>query len=207
MHSNLRKIIVVAAFMPILVGCAADPAMNPPPPAGGAEADKGGFSAHEMPRLDVDVRADFDAALKYLSAGQYDKGIELLHKVAQRSPGRSAPYVNLAVAYQKVGNLPAAEENVKKALELDPTHPVANTEYGVIARKTGKFAEARKIYEQTLKWYPDLLPARKNLGILCDVYLRDPECALTHYRAYSAGAPNDKMVQLWIADLEKRRAQ
>jgi tetratricopeptide (TPR) repeat protein len=127
--------------------------------------------------------------------------------VAQRSPGHTAPHINLAMAYEKMGKLPAAEESIKKALELNPEHPVANTEYGLLYRKTGRFAEARQAYERTLKQYPDFLAARKNLGILCDMYLRDLECALTQYQVYSTAMPDDKTVRVWIADLEQRRAK
>lgn len=145
--------------------------------------------------------------MKHLKAGEYEKGADLLQQVTQRAPGHTAPYINLAIVYQRMGRLPAAEESIKKALALDPEHPVANTEYGLICRKTGKFAEARKAYEQVLARHPGFLPARKNLGILCDVYLRDLECALSHYRIYSAAVPDDKDVQIWIADVEKRLGQ
>ena len=84
------------------------------------------------------------------------------------------------------------------------------TDEGIYARiplNDVTLAEAREIYEQTLKRYPTFLPARKNLGILCDIYLRDLKCALTQYRTYSAAVPNDETVKIWIADLEKRQAQ
>lgn len=195
------KLAYLLMFALTLGGCAAGPSPNP---AGRAEHDKAVSSSHENVEIDADVRADFDTAMKYLKAGEYDKGADLLKQVAQRSPGHAAPYVNLAIAYQKMGNLSAAEENVKKALAINPEHPVANTEYGLIYRKTGRFAQARKSYESALKRYPGFLPARKNLGILCDIYLHDLECALAQYRIYSAAVPEDKQVKIWIADLEQR---
>lgn len=193
--------LVFPAIVLVLVGCAAGPS---PKPVGRAEDDNGRASSHENIEVDADTRADFDAAMKYLKAGEYQKGIELLNKVTQRSPGYAAPYINLAIAYQKMDNLAAAEKNIKKALAIAPDHPVANMEYGLICRKTGRFAEARKHYEHALARYPGFLPARKNLGILCDMYLRDLECALKQYRIYGAAVPDDKTVQIWIADLEKR---
>ena len=208
----LGKLTVYSALVLILGGCAGGPRK---PPDAQAEAATRGVNAPRndvtVPEkniaLDVDVIADFDAAMKYLEAGEYAKGTDLLKKVTQRAPEHAVPHINLAMAYQKMGKLAEAEESIKKALELEPDHPVANTEYGVICRKTGRFAEAREVYERTLKRYPAFLPARKNLGVLCDIYLRDLECALTHYRLYSAAVPDNEQVRIWIADLEQRRAR
>ena len=206
---HLCNVTVLLALALILVGCAGGPRTTPVPRA---EDDKREVTASEKEvtapkknvELDADAIADFDAAMKHLNAGEYEKGTDLLKKVTQRAPEHTVSYINLAMAYQKMDKLEAAEESIKKALELEPEHPVANTEYGVIMRKAGKFAEAREAYERTLTRYPAFLPARKNLGILCDIYLRDLECALTHYRLYSASVPDNEEVKIWIADLERR---
>lgn len=186
-----------------LVGCAADPSLHQ---AGRTEDDNSGFSSQENVATTVDARAraDFETALRHLQAGAYDQGAELLRRVIERAPGHAAPHINLAIAYERMGNLAAAEDSVKQALAISPEDPVAHTEYGLIYRKTGRFAQARQMYERALQRHPGFLPARKNLGILCDVYLRDLECALASYRAYGASAPQDQNVGLWIADLEKR---
>jgi Tfp pilus assembly protein PilF len=198
---SLRNAPVLLVAALALFGCAVDPSTNPD---GRVESDKSALAVHEKVEVDADTRSDYETAMRQLQAGEYEKGTDLLTKVSERAPGHTAPYINLAIAYQKMGKLPAAEESIKKALQRDPQDPLANTEYGLICRKTGRFAEARKAYEQTLERHPGFLPARKNLGILCDVFLRDMECALTHYRVYSAAMPDDKTVQIWIADLEKR---
>jgi Tfp pilus assembly protein PilF len=203
-NSPFGSIAALLALAMVLAGCAGGPSTVP---ASQAEDSARKNAVHVDAAADIDVVADFDKAMKHLKAGEYEKGTDLLQNVAQRSPGHTAPHINLAMAYEKMGKLPAAEESIKKALELNPEHPVANIEYGLLYRKTGRFVEARQAYERTLKQYPDFLAARKNLGILCDMYLRDLECALTQYQIYSTAMPGDKAVRVWIADLEQRRAK
>ena len=46
--------------------------------------------------------------------------------------------------------------------------------------------------------------ARRNLGVLCDLYLADLECALSSYEAYMTTVPGDDQAAMWIADLRQR---
>lgn len=161
-------------------------------------------AAREAIVVSAEARADFDAAMALIKVEDYKGAIELLNKVVANSQTTPVPYVNLGIAHAKLGNLKEAEENFKRALELEPNHPVAGNEYAMIYRKTGRFAEARQLYEQILAQYPNYPLAHKNLGILCDIYLRDYACALKGYEAYSKALPEDKTVKMWIADVQRR---
>ena len=74
----------------------------------------------------------------------------------------------------------------------------------MVLRRTGRFDEARESYERALEVYPEFHFARRNLAILCDVYLVEPECALEHYELYVAVVPDDEVAAMWIADLRSR---
>jgi tetratricopeptide (TPR) repeat protein len=108
------------------------------------------------------------------------------------------------MAYMRTGKPELAEQHLKSALGLVPGHPVASNEYALLLRKGGRFKEAREIYEKALASFPDYFPLHRNLGILCDLYLNDPECALKQFEIYSEGMPADAQVKIWIAELRMR---
>jgi len=75
---------------------------------------------------------------------------------------------------------------------------------GLLYRKTGRFNAARTVYQNALIKNPDYLPVRKNLGILCELYLHDLECALEQYQAYLEYAPDEETIARWTAELKQR---
>jgi Flp pilus assembly protein TadD len=82
-----------------------------------------------------------------------------------------------------------------------------HNELGIIYRKAGRFAEAKKSYEAALAVYPGYHYARRNLAVLCDLYLADLTCALENYEAYMATVPSDKQASMWISDIRNRIGQ
>ncbi len=164
----------------VLAGCATDGKVKPAPVAqvpsvakapsmARLEDGREGFIITEVPQMDEGSRRDFERAVAMLNDEQYGPAIDLLEKVVEQSPGVTAPYINLAIAYTHIGKLEKAEAHLKTALRLVPGHPVACNEYGLLCRRTGRFAEARAIYEKALSSFPDYYPAHRNLGILCDL--------------------------------------
>jgi tetratricopeptide (TPR) repeat protein len=225
---------VLAMALSVLAGCATDGKVKAAPVANGPSAGKGppaarpvangpsvgagpsvarlvdgrtGFIITEVPTMDAASRRDFDRAVALMKDQDYGQAIDLLEKVIQQSPGVTAPYIDIAMAYLRVGKPELAEEQLKKALVLFPEHPVASNEYGLLCRKAGRFAEARAIYEKSISRFPEYYPLHRNLGILCDLYLNDPACALEHYEIYSKARPKDAQVPLWIADVRARHGR
>jgi Tfp pilus assembly protein PilF len=206
---------VLLMLLSVLTGCATDENAKPAVAVQGPSVTKGpsvmpledgqkGFIIIEVPQIDEASRKDFELAVGMLNNREYERAIELLEKVIEQSPGVTAPYIDIAIAYRHIDKLQQAEEYLKIALQLFPEHPVASNEYGLLYRKTGRFSEARAIYEKAIERFPDYYPLHRNLGILCDLYLNDPKCALEQYEIYSQVMPEDKQVKLWIADLRSR---
>lgn len=163
-----------------------------------------GFVITEEVRISSAVRADYEEALRLLELGRNEQGIELLARAAEAAPQLSAPQIDLGIAYHRAGDLESAEQHLLKALVLNPEHPVVHNELGIVYRKSGRFAEARQSYEAALAIYPGFHFARRNLAILCDLYLADLQCALEQYQAYLETAPEDEEAGMWLADIRNR---
>lgn len=165
-----------------------------------------GFTLAEEARISAEVRADYAGALRDLEQQRYESGIAALLQVTEKAPELTAPYVDLGIAQRLAGDLDGAEASFAKALELDPAHPIALNELGLTFRKAGKLVQARESYEKALAVYPPFHFARKNLAIVCDLYLRDLGCALESYEAYAELVPDENEVAIWIADIRSRVA-
>jgi len=200
-----RNAALLAVVAYLVSACATTETTRPP--ARIEIQEEVGFTITEDARIGGDVRADYEEALTYLEQGRHDEGIALLEAVAETAPELSAPRIDLGIAYHRAGDLDAAESNLLLALQSNPDQPVAHNELGIVYRKTGRFNEARQSYEAALAIYPGFHFARRNLAILCDLYLADLNCALENYEAYMTTVPSDDEASMWIADIRYRLGQ
>ncbi len=191
------------ALVAALIGCAcATSSVHRPTQV--VTRDESGFTITEEVRVGVAVRSDFKRALRLLEEEQLEQGIAALEEVTEAAPHLTAAHIDLGIAYRQTGELERAEESMAAALALSPRHPVAHNELGIIYRKTGRFEQARASYESALEKYPDFHFARRNLAILCDLFLADLSCALEHYELYVQAMPQDEAAAMWVADLRSR---
>ncbi len=195
--SNYKKYIAVL-FAAFLTACATTSGNK------AVVIDSDDIVISEEYGIDTDLREKFEQAVQLIKDNKYKPAIELLVKVTDKTDKHSAPYINLAIAYSESGNIQQAEKILLRAIKINPQHPVTNNELGLLYRKTGRFSDAKKTYEKIVKRYPQFLPARKNLGILCDLFMADLGCAISHYETFLQYQPNDKEVKIWLADLKSR---
>jgi tetratricopeptide (TPR) repeat protein len=202
---GLRRMALGLALA-ALAGCAAPPSA-PRDEAATVANDETGFVITQDVNVVPEVRADFHRAIGLLEEERYEEGIDLLLHVTKRAPHATAAHIDLGIAYRKAGKPELAAAALAQALALNPRHPVAHNEMGMLSRQAGRFEDARLHYEQALAVYPAFHFARRNLAILCDIYLADMECALENYELYATAVPEDAEAAMWIADLRNRTGQ
>ncbi len=205
LQPTVRRVAIV--LLPLLAAACATTSSPRTPPAQIEIQEAVGFTITEKARISSDVRVDYDRAVESLERGELAQGIEILEAIVEVSPRLAAPRVDLGIAYHLAGDLDAAEKNLSLALESNPDHPVAHNELGIVYRKTGRFDEAKRSYEAALTIYPGYHFARRNLAILCDLYLADLNCALSNYEAYMATVASDDEASMWIKDIRNRMGQ
>lgn len=212
MNSKRLWPLAVLSFVLLVTGCATTgggthAVRQDCAPASAAKGECAAGSVIEINEnlgVDPEIRREFNTAVALLEEEKYPEAIKLLKAVTGKTSKFTAPFINLGIAYARTGEMEKAEESLQKALAINDKHPVANNELGMVYRKTGRYQQARERYELTINMYPEFLPVRKNLGVLCDIYLQDLNCALQQYEAYLERIPNDEKVQIWVADVKSR---
>jgi len=195
---------VFLVFTSLLLAACATTSQKPRPTARVDVQENVGFTITEAKPVNDRARVQYSEAIAQLEGGNHASGIAMLKRIAEAAPNAAAPRIDLGIAEHEAGNLEAAEKHLLEALVLAPEHPVVHNELGIVYRKTGRFAESRKAYETALSIFPGYHHARRNLGVLCDLYLGDLNCALEAYNAYMTTVPGDPEATMWIADIRNR---
>src|SRR5689334_8197101 len=74
--------------------------------------DATAFTITEQTRISGDARAQYESALRLLDQERYQQGIALLLEVIEKAPDVTAPYINLGIAYERIGDFDRAETNL-----------------------------------------------------------------------------------------------
>ena len=136
MHNRILRKLKIRTWVGfvillVLAGCATDGTIKPEKVSQESSLDKGfsvtqlvgrrkGFIITEISQMDESSQKDFERAVAMMKNQDYEKAIELLEKVIEKSPGVTAPYIDIAIAYQHIDKPERAEENLKVALQLVP---------------------------------------------------------------------------------------
>jgi len=157
------------------------------------------------PPIPPEATQRFENALTLLSAGDLARAEPELRRLAETYPDYSGPLANLGILYLKAGKLPDAEKALRSATERSPQNASAFNQLGIVYRKLGRFKDADAAYAKAVAADPNFALAQLNLGVLCDLYLQQPERALAAFERYSALTTKpDARVATWMKELKGR---
>lgn len=149
--------------------------------------------------------ARFDEAVALMRGERYSQAVAILEPMSQSRPELPGVHVNLGIAYDRLERGEDAAKAWQAALNADPNHAAALNLMAIHHREQGRFEEARALYRRLLRTDPRHANGHLNLAILCDLYLQDLSCALSHYQHFQALADTEhEQVAFWIADLQRR---
>jgi len=163
-------------------------------------------SADGKPPIKVSPQANaaYERALGALKSGREQEAEQLLTQVTKQYPQLSGGFTNLGLLYLREKKFPQAASALRQATTVNPKNAVGFNHLGVALRHEGKFEESKQAYLEALRLKSDYALAHLNLGILFDIYLQDLPQALIHYQRYKELNGEDKLVDKWIIDLQRR---
>jgi tetratricopeptide (TPR) repeat protein len=205
----IRHSINACALVVLLSACASAPkeqpdtAAAPAQPAAGKSAGGAGASGPAGPPS-ARATADFNRAVGVMRSGNATEAELEFKQMTLSYPNLSAPFVNLGILYRKNGHLDQSEAALKSAVERNGASAVAWNELGATQRLRGEFPDAAASYEKAIAADSNFAPAYRNLGVVSDLYLGDPERALLALERYKELTGEDRPVTSWIAELRQR---
>lgn len=202
---HLASLIGAAGLALLLAGCAGGPAPAPQdnPPAQSGSGDSGLDAADAAP-LPAAIIERFEQGLAAYRAGHHTQAEGIFLSMTRSHPELSGPYANLGMVLLARQDYENAEAALNRARQLNPGNPEIYNQLGLACRQDGRFEQALSYYRQGLEVAPDNLNLLRNTGILLELYLNQHEAALAHYQRYIELQPEDRQVQIWIADLSRR---
>jgi Flp pilus assembly protein TadD len=157
------------------------------------------------PPIPPEATQQFEKALTLLSGGDLAPAAKEFQRLSEAYPDYSGPQTNLGIVYLKMGKLPDAEKALKSATQRGEPSAVAFNQLGIVYRKLGRFKDADDAYSRALQIDPGYALAHLNLGVLCDLYLQQPQRALEELQKYLELTPNpDTRVPAWVKELQGR---
>jgi Tfp pilus assembly protein PilF len=127
-------------------------------------ADEAYRNALQQPNVPPSVLVNYSTVL--LLRNRYDEAIGMARR-ALENPGYDKPaiaYTNLGLAYLQKGEFPQAVENLRAALEYDPSLPEAHHNLGLAYARLGERTLAIRSFREAIRYRPAYVQAYAELG-------------------------------------------
>lgn len=154
---------------------------------------------------DSSVKALYESGLKLMRDKKYTEAINIFDNINMQNDRLPGVHANLGIAWLALENAKKAVVALEQAKLLNASNIDVLNQLGIAYRHNGQFEEAKIVYEQAIAKQSKHTKSHLNLGILCDIYMQNMDCALKHYEVYqSLQAKEDETVALWINDIKSR---
>jgi type IV pilus biogenesis/stability protein PilW len=127
-------------------------------------ADEAYRTALQQPNVPPSVLVNYSTVL--LLRDRYDEAIGMARR-ALENPGYDKPaiaYTNIGLAYLKKGEPRQAVENLRSALEYDPSLPEAHHNLGLAYARVGERTLAIRSFREAIRYRPSYAQAYAELG-------------------------------------------
>ena len=139
---------------------------------------------------------------RYMANGDLKAALEKLQMALQFDPNYAPAHTVIAVLYERINNLPLAEENYRRAQQLAPTKGAENNNLGQFLCRTGKAGEALGYFKKAVSdpFYqtPDM--ALTNAGV-CQLQTNDVKGAEANFRDAVARNPANAEALFQLANV------
>lgn len=131
----------------------------------------GSSSSSRPPPATPTARAtDYDTGVKAVKAGDYQRALDLLHKVVQAEPRNADAWNYIGFSERNLGRFDPSLAAYQKALAINPNHPGANEYLGELYLKLGDPEKARQQLAKLQSVCPSGCPEYNDLKKAVDAY-------------------------------------
>ncbi len=108
----------------------------------------------------------YNLGIYYQNKGEVEQALGSYETAGRLYPAALLPFINSSVLYSYTGNSAKAEENLKKAVEVDPDNEAVNLNLGLLYAEQGKMGEAETALKKALAANPKQAVAAYNLSVI-----------------------------------------
>ncbi|MDJ0812964.1 MAG: tetratricopeptide repeat protein [Woeseiaceae bacterium] len=205
LHRSINWRLLLPVGMLVIAGCAGS-GSKPDAATAREQGEPAPGQERVLPEIPPAAQTLYEQAVAVMASGDFVDAELRLKEFLLQYPAYPGAHVNLAIIHSQNENEAAAQASIDAALALDPSHPPALNQQGMLFRRNGNFVEAEAAYLKAVTASPDYALAHYNLGVLNELYLQRLDVALQHFEVYQQLVGEDKQVEKWIADLRRRVA-
>lgn len=151
-------------------------------------------------------QAEYQKALGFMKAKSFDQALTIFTDLTRFYPTLAGAYVNLALIHKAKSDDEKAEQNINKALAINPNNVDALLQQAALSQKKGEFKKVEQylLTAEAADRTNDVV--QYNLAVLYELYLQQYGDAINHYENYIALSSNDdkETVKRWVKQLERK---